>query len=66
MESSEFTDGMEFDYLMRIIKENHELKQVNIEVLRFFLSEELQTEEIKNHCIEQLKRVLYTPDILLY
>ena len=36
MESSEFTDGMEFDYLMRLIKENHELKQVNIEVLRFF------------------------------
>ena len=66
MESSEFTDGMEFDYLMRIIKENHELKQVNIEVLRFFLSEEPQTEEIKNYCIEQLKRVLYTPDILLY
>ncbi len=66
MESSEFTDGMEFDYLMRVIKENHELKQVNIEVLRFFLSEEPQTEEMKNHCIGQLKRVLYTPDILLY
>ncbi|MFT5819291.1 MAG: hypothetical protein ACI8ZM_000514 [Crocinitomix sp.] len=66
MESSEFTDGMEFDYLMRVIKENHELKQVHIEVLRFFLSEEPQTAEIKNHCIEQLKRVLYTPDILLY
>ena len=57
---------MELDYLMRVIKENHELKQVNIEVLRFFLSEEPQAEEMKNHCIEQLKRVLYTSDILLY
>ncbi len=65
MMSEKTEDQKELEFIQKSLRENHELRQVCLEVLSC-LNKSQHSKTLIIHCKSELKRVLFSPDDFLH